>query len=86
MRALIVYSHPSKTSFNAAVLDVIRKRLEAVKADIRIIDLYEEGFDPILNLEGWSCYERPADYLPPLKDHVDALSWCDSLILSLIHI
>ena len=80
MRALVVYSHPSKTSFNAAILGVIRERLEAAKAETRIIDLYEQGFDPILSLKAWSCYERPADYIPPLQDHVDALSWCDTLI------
>ncbi len=80
MRALVVYCHPSPESFNAAVLAVVHERLKAAKAETRVIDLYAESFDPIMSPKALKEYERPADYIPPIQDHVDALAWCDTLI------
>lgn len=80
MRALIVYCHPSPESFNAGVLGLIRERLEAAKAETRVIDLYKENFDPVMSRSAWQRYQRPPDYIPPIEDHVEALGWCDTLI------
>jgi len=80
MRALVVYCHPSPESFNAAVLAVVLERLKAAKAETRVIDLYAQNFDPIMSPEALTQYERPADYTPPIQDHVEALAWCDTLI------
>ena len=38
MRALVVFCHPSKSSFNAAVLGVVKERLEAAKVETRVLN------------------------------------------------
>ena len=80
MRALVVYCHPSPESFNAAVLGVVRARLEAAAVETRVIDLYQQGFDPVMPPSAWQGYDQTPEYIAPIKDHVDALSWCDTLI------
>lgn len=79
-------AHPSDTSFNAALrecaLDELRKRGH----EIRHIDLYAEGFDPV-----FTPYERvnhtvgpeeKLSQLPELTSHVDALRWCETVVFA----
>ncbi|MEO1677945.1 MAG: NAD(P)H-dependent oxidoreductase [Pseudomonadota bacterium] len=80
MRALVVYCHPSPSSFTAAVRDVAIARLEASGAEIRLIDIYGRGFQPILSREEWDGYlECPAN-LAPVRQDVEDLRWCDTLV------
>ncbi len=48
MRALVVYCHPQTDSFNAAVKDLVVKKLRAAGAEVRLSDLYGKGFQPVL--------------------------------------
>lgn len=80
MRALIVYCHPSPDSFCAAVRDVVLARVHASGAEARVIDLYAEGFDPVLSAADWRTYgDHPANMAPVLA-HCAALHWADTLI------
>jgi len=48
---LVVFAHPeSKISHNAVILDYVRAYLERKKRQYRVIDLYKDGFDPVLRL------------------------------------
>jgi putative NADPH-quinone reductase len=80
MRALVVYCHPRPTSFTAAVRDTVLARLAAASAEIRLIDLYAEGFDPVLSASEHAGYETEPDNIAPVAAHVEALRWCDTLI------
>ncbi len=80
MRVLVIYCHPSQTSFNAAVLDVVRERLDVANVETRVIDLYAVGFDPVMSLSALQIYDRTAQYTAPIRNHVEALTWCDTLI------
>jgi len=80
MRALVIYCHPKPNSFNAGVLDVVLQALENGGAEVRVKDLYKEGFDPLLTgseLEGYLDQERNQAVV---QADVDDLKWCDSLI------
>lgn len=80
MRALVVYCHPSPASFTAAVRDVVLDKLEAAGAEITLLDLYAEGFAPVLERGEWEAYlEGPAEDAP-VGPHVAALRACDTLI------
>ena len=46
MKTLIIYTHPSPTSFNAAILQEVQSNL-AKKYEVKTLDLYAENFDPI---------------------------------------
>lgn len=82
MKALVVHCHPAPDSFTAAVRDKVVERLEAAGAEIRVVDLYAEGFDPILSPADWRGYlDAPANRAP-VAGHVEALSWCDTLVFT----
>ncbi len=79
-RALVVYCHPSNESFVAAVRDRVVAGLTLGGAEVRLTDLYADGFDP-----AFSAIER-ANHLEPGTDesiasHGDDLQWCDTLVL-----
>jgi putative NADPH-quinone reductase len=80
MRALVVYCHPQEGSFTAAVRDRVLARLAAAGAEVRLIDLYAEGFQPVLTAAEWQGYlEAPANRAGH-EPAIGALQWCDTLI------
>ncbi|TGA96225.1 flavodoxin family protein [Sporolactobacillus shoreae] len=48
MNVLIIYAHPNPKSFNHAVLEQVQKGLGESHHEVSVIDLYQEGFDPVL--------------------------------------
>ena len=79
-RALVVYCHPSDESFVAAARDRAMAGLAAAGAEVRLTDLYADGFDP-----AFSATER-ANHLvagtdPTIGSYADDLRWCDTLVL-----
>ena len=80
MRVLLVYCHPNPDSFTAAVRDVVTARLAAAGAEIREVDVYADGFDPILDRAELAIYEDTARNTLAVSDHVAALKWCDTLV------
>ncbi len=51
MRVLVVYTHPSPSSYTASVLTRVLAGLEAAGHDVDVLDLYALGFDPMLSAE-----------------------------------
>jgi NAD(P)H dehydrogenase (quinone) len=49
MRILIVYAHPNPASFCHAILRSIESELMAFGHELRVKDLYAEGFNPVLS-------------------------------------
>ena len=80
MRALVIYCHPRTGSFTEAVRDVVLGRLAAAGAEVRLRDLYAEGFDPVLSAPEHAGYEDEAANRLPVESHVADLEWCDTLI------
>ncbi len=80
MRALVLYCHPEPASFTAAVRDTVIERLEASGAEVRLRDLYREGFEAALGAREWRDYaDIAADRSAVARDIVD-LAWCDTLV------
>ena len=80
MRALVVYCHPKETSFTAAVRDVVLDRLAAAGAEVRLRNLYAEGFDPTLTARDLDIYEDEAVNGAAVAGEIADLRWCDTLI------
>ena len=81
MRLLIIYCHPCEGSFVASVHARAVSTLEAGGHDVRIIDLYKEGFDPVLGREEWlSYFSTPEKNIEALKRHTEALAWAEGLV------
>lgn len=79
-RALVVHCHPSPDSFVATVRDRAVAGLRAGGAEVRMSDLYADGFVPEFTAEEHANHLRwGAD--PSLDRYVDDLAWADTLVL-----
>lgn len=80
MRVLIIYCHPSTTSFTAAVLAQTLATLHAANHETEVIDLYRQGFNPVMGLQEWQGYHTPGENEKPVADHLAALRRADGLL------
>ena len=80
MKALIVFSHPNPGSFNAHILSKVRATLADRGAETRLIDLYDEDFNPVMSREEREGYHTHAENELPVAEHLEDLRWCDTLI------
>ncbi len=79
-RALVIHCHPDPDSFTAAIRDRVLARLAEAGAEVRLHDLYAEGFDPVLSRAEWRGYaDSPANRAAVARQVAD-LQWCDTLI------
>ncbi len=82
MRVLVVFCHPSETSFGADLLHAARASLEASGHEVEVIDLYRSGFDPVLRPEEWDAYLSDTDrVIENVSGHVAALRWAEALVM-----
>lgn len=79
-RVLVVHCHPDPASFVAACRDRVLAGLAHAGHEVRVNDLYADGFDPVLSaLERRRHLVPGAD--PSLDRYVEDLRWCDTLVL-----
>ena len=79
-RALVVYCHPDDGSFVRAVRDRVTTALRSQGAEVRVDDLYADGFDPAFTETDHRRHLEPgAD--PSLQRYVADLLWCDTLVV-----
>jgi putative NADPH-quinone reductase len=80
MRTLVVYCHPNPDSLIAAALRRTLDGLRIAGHDVRITDLYADGFQP-----AFSCRERRTHKEPgvtsELQPYADDLGWAEALVL-----
>lgn len=80
MRFLVVYCHPDNASYCAALRDAAVDALEQAGHDVQLIDLYAEGFDPVLSQAERATYNTaPEVNAAALARHVEAIDACDAL-------
>jgi NAD(P)H dehydrogenase (quinone) len=80
MRALVVYAHPDPTSYARAVLGRARRGLERAGHDVRVTDLYADGFDGAMTAEERQAHRVPG-VAPELERYADDLRWAELLVL-----
>jgi len=79
-RVLVVHCHPLPHCFVSAVRDRVVAGLEPARAEVRVTDLYAEGFEPALtdlDLDGGPGSLPDCSLRPYAQD----LAWCDTLVL-----
>jgi NAD(P)H dehydrogenase (quinone) len=62
MHALIVYAHPERTSFTAAMKDAAEATLTALGHSVDVSDLYAERFDPVAGRHDFQSAADPARF------------------------
>ena len=79
MRTLVVYCHPNPDSFVAAALDRVLAGLRASDHEVRVTDLYADGFRPEMSLEERRTHLEPGA-APELDGYVADLRWAEALV------
>ncbi|MGY3584032.1 NAD(P)H dehydrogenase (quinone) [Bradyrhizobium sp. USDA 4341] len=74
MRVLYVYCHPLADSFHAAIRGEALAGLAEAGHAVDLLDLYAEGFDPILTAE------RRRDYHDPVRNRHNNQAYADRLM------
>jgi NAD(P)H dehydrogenase (quinone) len=80
MRVLVVFCHPCEDSFSGAVLGTALKALAKRGHEIRVEDLYRQGFDPVMSALEWRGYPDPARNLDPVADRAAQLAWAEAVV------
>ena len=80
MRLLVVFAHPVPESFGRALLERLLASLEAEGHEVRVADLYAEGFDPVLGAQERRDYHTPGVNELPIAAEVARLRWAQGLI------
>lgn len=80
MKYLIIYAHPNKESLNYSILKTVSEELSQKQGvELRIIDLYDDKFDPSLNFNS-GLKRRDLSKQKETALYMEAISWADQLI------
>lgn len=77
----MVHCHPSPTSFTAAARDRALAGLRAAGHEVRVSDLYADGFEPALSAWERTNHLAPPDTKPAIAEYAALLTWCEALVL-----
>jgi putative NADPH-quinone reductase len=82
IKVLVVFCHPTRDSFVGSILAALEAALSAQGHAVQVLDLYADGFDPVLEPAGWRAHRagegHPAADLAP---HLAALQAAEGLVL-----
>lgn len=81
MRVLVVYCHPVAESFNAAVRDAVIRGLTRAGHEVDLLDLYAEGFDPLLSRQARLDYHTPGVNALPVADHLARVRAVEGMVI-----
>jgi NAD(P)H dehydrogenase (quinone) len=79
-RVLVVFCHPLSDGFIPEAMHRVQAGLANSGADVRVHDLYGEGFVPELSVGEYRTHVEPG-VSDDIAVHADNLMWCDTLIL-----
>lgn len=82
MQLLVVFCHPVRESFQGSILGELVERLGRAGHSVRVVDLYEQGFAPVLDAEAWRAHRQGRRH--PAADvavQVEALQAAEGLVL-----
>lgn len=82
MRLLLVFCHPDPQSYAAALRRTAADALRAAGHELREIDLYAEGFDPVFSAAEKQTYlSDTARNIAGVGAHVEALRWAEGWVV-----
>jgi NAD(P)H dehydrogenase (quinone) len=82
LRLLLVHCHPDPDSFGAALRRTAVDSLRGAGHELREIDLYAEGFDPVFSLSERRTYLADTQKnIDAVAHHVEALRWAEGWVV-----
>ena len=79
MRVLVIYCHPVAESFAAAAHATVLQALAEGGHEVTDVDLYAEGFDPVMNRQERLDYT--ARNIRPVRKYDDQLAAAEAIVL-----
>jgi NAD(P)H dehydrogenase (quinone) len=95
MKVLYIFAHPEPKSFNAAMKDTALAALKEKGHEVKLSDLYEMEFNPVLkasdfperkNLDFFNPFleaikaSKTGAFSPDIKEEMEKVKWADLLI------
>lgn len=81
MRVLLLHAHPDPASFSAALFVVAQQELTAAGHDVAAVDLYAEGFDPVLGRAEWQGYANVPENRTQVAADAARVDWAQAIVL-----
>lgn len=81
MKTTVIIDHPWNEGFNHALLNEIVSGLEKDGKDYEVIDLYQDGFNPVMTTEELSCYQSGTTKDPLVQRYIDIIKETEQLVL-----
>jgi len=81
MRVLYIYCHPLPESFHAAIRAHALAGLKAGGHEIDLLDLYAEGFDPVLSADARRHYHDTSRNQAGVESYIERLKSADALVV-----
>jgi len=79
MRVLLVHAHPVEDSYSHALRARIVEALSP-RHSIDLLDLYAEGFDPVMSRHERRGYHTIPSNIEPVRGHVERLMAADAVV------
>lgn len=80
MHTLIVYCHPYEQSFCHAMLETLCERYDREGTSYEVIDLYADGFDPVLSRDELAVYNAGTALDPLVTRYQELIAGCNRLV------
>lgn len=80
MRVLVIYAHPDPDSLNGAIHREILGTLTAAGHEVDDLDLYADGFDPVLSAEERRNYFEPALNRARVAEYAERIEAAEGLV------
>ncbi|QLE62915.1 NADPH dehydrogenase quinone protein [Furfurilactobacillus rossiae] len=77
----IIYVHPWGGSFSHAELEQVTQTLAARQQDYKLIDLYADGFDPVMRATDLSVYGKGDFKDPMVAKYIDIIQKTNKVIV-----
>jgi NAD(P)H dehydrogenase (quinone) len=82
LRLLIVFCHPDPASYGAALRRAAVEALQGAGHELREIDLYAQGFDPVFSAAEKASYLSDTQRnIDGVADHVRLLQWAQGWVV-----
>ncbi|OSP55842.1 NAD(P)H-dependent oxidoreductase [Pseudoruegeria sp. SK021] len=81
MKVHVIYAHPLANSLAARLHEVVVDSLTEAGHEVDDLDLYADGFDPVLSAQGREDYHDTAINQAPVASYVERLKAADALVL-----
>ncbi len=79
MKHLIIYSHLNPNSFTKAIVDQVEKTAKEKGDEVKIIDLYGDKFNPILEFPDIEYMFMGKEVPDDVKKYQELITWADHL-------